>query len=51
MITKREIMERICRIEDMIDVLTDEVKAVAKPKKPAKKTTKKAIKKDAKVQK
>ena len=48
MITKREIMERICRIEDMIDVLTDEVKAVTKPKKPAKKTTKK---KDAKVSK
>ena len=45
MITKKEIMERICHLEDAFSILEDEIKELNKPKKTAKKTTKKTTKK------
>lgn len=45
MITKRELMERICHLEDAFDVLEDEIKELKKPKKTTKKATKKTTKK------
>lgn len=45
MIRKKEILERICHLEDAFSVLEDEIKELNKPKKTAKKTTKKTTKK------